>query len=95
MKARSLPCSGRLEPQHLLAAIEQGARRVVVVGCPKGRCRYIDGNQRAQKRVRFVQGLIEQIGLGAERIIWIEGPLEYEGDMESLARELGILNSTG
>ena len=63
-----LPCSGRIEPLHLLSALESGADMVYLVTCPEGTCRYQEGNIRARKRLMYAQKLIEEIGLERERI---------------------------
>lgn len=63
-----LPCSGRLEPRHLLRALEEFADAAFVITCPKGECRYFEGPLRAKKRVQWVQGVIRSIGLEDERL---------------------------
>jgi F420-non-reducing hydrogenase iron-sulfur subunit len=63
-----LPCSGRIDPLHLMRALESGADKVYLVTCPEGTCRYSEGNLRAQKRLAFTQELIEEIGLERERL---------------------------
>lgn len=63
-----LPCSGRIEPLHLLSALESGADMVYLVTCPDGVCRYQEGNVRARKRLMYAQKLIEEIGLERERL---------------------------
>ncbi len=52
----------------LLRAFESGADAVVVLVCPKGQCRYIEGNIRAQKRVAWVKKLLDEIDLDARRL---------------------------
>ena len=45
-----LPCSGRLDPVHLLRALEEFADAAYLITCPEGACRYFEGNRRAEKR---------------------------------------------
>ena len=71
-----LPCSGRLDPVHLLRALEEFADAAYVVACPKGNCRYFEGNSRAGKRVGKTRELIEQIGLEGNRIGLVYGSKE-------------------
>jgi coenzyme F420-reducing hydrogenase delta subunit len=52
----------------LLRAFEAGADTVVVLVCPEGACRYVEGNLRAKKRVRWVQALLDDIGLNGKRL---------------------------
>lgn len=82
-----LPCSGRIEPLHLMRALESGADKVYVVTCPEGACRYREGNIRAKKRLAYAQGLIEEIGLAKDRLELIQVPAETT-TIAQLAREL-------
>ena len=68
-----IPCSGRLEPVHLLKALEIFADVAYVITCPKGACRYFEGNHRAEKRVERARDVISSIGLETERIGIIVG----------------------
>ena len=34
----------------------------------KGTCHYLEGNLSAERRVNYVKGLLDQIGLGGERL---------------------------
>ncbi len=63
-----LPCSGRIDPLHLMRALESGSDKVYLVTCPEGACHYREGNIRAGKRLSFTQTLIEEIGLERERL---------------------------
>ncbi len=63
-----IPCSGRLEPLHLLRALEEFADMAYVITCPEGECQYSEGNLRAKKRVQRAREIIESIGLEGERI---------------------------
>ena len=63
-----VPCSGRLEPLHLLRALEEYADAAHVITCPEGTCRYFEGNRRAKKRVERTQWIIVGIGLEQERV---------------------------
>jgi coenzyme F420-reducing hydrogenase delta subunit len=63
-----IPCSGRLEPLHLLRALEEYADTAHVITCPEGACRYFEGNRRAKKRVERTQWIIGSIGLEEERV---------------------------
>jgi len=83
-----LPCSGRIEPLHLMRALEAGADKVYVVTCPEGDCRYREGNIRAKKRLAYTQGLIEEIGLAKERLEFIHLPAGTTTTIAQLAGEL-------
>ena len=68
VKIVRLPCTGRLDVQHILSAFEQGADGVYVVACPEGNCHHVDGNTSAARRVTYVKGLLEELHLGAGRL---------------------------
>ena len=52
----------------LLRAFEAGADGVMVVGCLEGDCHFLMGNLRARRRVERVAALLEQAGIGGERV---------------------------
>ena len=64
---REVPCSGKMDGQYLLHALEAGGCGLCVVACPKGECHLAQGNYRAEIRVRTVQRLLAEIGLESER----------------------------
>jgi coenzyme F420-reducing hydrogenase delta subunit len=63
-----LPCSSMVKDVFLLRAFEAGADAVIVLVCPEGSCRYVEGNLRAKRRVRWVQNVLDEIGLGSRRL---------------------------
>ena len=63
-----IPCSGRLEPLHLLRALEAFADAAYVIACPEGACRYFEGNVRARERVARTRQGIAGIGLEGKRV---------------------------
>lgn len=64
-----VPCAGRIQPEHILKAIESGADLAVIVACEGGNCHYIEGSSRCVRRVEFVRSILEEIGLGEERLL--------------------------
>jgi len=60
---REVPCSGKIDGQYLLHAVEGGARGLCVVACPKGECHLAQGNYRAEIRIRTLRRLLAEIGL--------------------------------
>ena len=63
-----LPCSSMVKDVFMLRAFETGADAVLVLVCPEGACRYVEGNLRAKKRVGWVQNLLDEIGLDGNRL---------------------------
>ena len=63
-----MACSSMVKDVFLLRAFEAGADGVIVLVCPEGQCRYLEGNIRAKKRVEYVQNLLDEIGLDGRRL---------------------------
>ena len=76
-----VPCTGRLQPEHLLKAFESGASLVCVIACQDDNCHYVEGCRRAGKRLDYVRGLLDQIGLGGDRLAMFQLPGSAREDM--------------
>ena len=63
-----LPCSGRIDPQFMIKAFEQGADGVIISGCHPGDCHYNEGNYYARRRNTTFRKLMEFNGIDIERI---------------------------
>jgi F420-non-reducing hydrogenase iron-sulfur subunit len=68
IKTVKMACSSMVKDVFLLRAFEAGADAVVVIVCPEGQCRYVEGNIRAKKRVAWVRNLLDEIGLDGRRL---------------------------
>lgn len=68
VKLVKLPCTGKTDPRYILKAFEDGADGVYVVACPVGNCHHVRGNERAHARVRRTKKILDEIGLGGERL---------------------------
>jgi F420-non-reducing hydrogenase iron-sulfur subunit len=77
----AVPCTGRLQPEHLLRAFEAGADVVGVVACARDNCHYLEGATRAIRRTEYVGGLLDEIGLGAGRLMLFHLPGSARADM--------------
>ncbi len=83
-----MPCSGRVEPVHLLRALEEFADAAYVIACPTGACRHFEGNLRAGKRIERTRSIIEAIGLERERVGLIVCSKDNPKPLAVLAREI-------
>lgn len=63
-----VPCSGRVSSTHILQAFSLGADGVIVSGCLKGGCHYVDGNLKAKRRVEQLKKMLNAIGLNGDRL---------------------------
>lgn len=68
VKLIKLPCTGKTDTKYLLKAFEDGADGVYVVACPKGNCHHVRGNERGELRVEHTKKILDDIGLGGERL---------------------------
>jgi coenzyme F420-reducing hydrogenase delta subunit len=76
-----LPCTGKCLPEHMLKAFEDGADLVCLVACEEGNCHHVQGCLRAARRVEFVRNILNQIGLGAQRLMMFHLPGSARQDM--------------
>lgn len=61
-------CSSKVDAQYILEAFQKGADGVLILGCPEGRCHFEDGNFRQEKKVYFLQKILEDFGIQKERL---------------------------
>jgi F420-non-reducing hydrogenase iron-sulfur subunit len=60
-------CSGRVNPQFVLKAFQEGADGVLVSGCHPGDCHYIEGNYHARRKLTLMTDLLGFMGVDPER----------------------------
>jgi F420-non-reducing hydrogenase iron-sulfur subunit len=74
-----LMCSGRVDPQFVLAAFQHGADGVLIGGCHPGDCHYQEGNYKTLRRVELLRAVTRGMGIDDERLRleWISAS---EGD---------------
>ncbi|MFQ6135635.1 MAG: hydrogenase iron-sulfur subunit [Candidatus Hydrothermarchaeales archaeon] len=83
-----LMCTGRISPAFILKAFAEGADGVLVAGCHPGDCHYATGNYKAERRVKLIKEVLEDLGIEKERLLltWISAS---EGeDFANTVREL-------
>lgn len=61
-------CTGRIDPEFILVALEMGADGVLVSGCHPGDCHYTSGNLKLRARWALMQKTIEQAGVDPRRV---------------------------
>ena len=95
-------CSGRIDPELVVAAFAGGADGVMVCGCHIGDCHYIEGNHKTMARVPLLRRVLEEFDIEPGRLIheWVSAA---EGDKfarlvrqaTEQVRALGPLQLTG
>jgi len=68
IKLIRLPCTGKTDPRYILKSFEDGADGVYVIACPVGNCHHVRGNERGYERVKATKKLLDEIGLGGDRL---------------------------
>ena len=53
-----VPCTGRVDANFIIRAFEKGFQGVMIIGCRKDACRYIDGIQKVQKKVHLLKKVL-------------------------------------
>lgn len=83
-----VPCSGRVNPKFILAALRHGADGVWVSGCHPGDCHYLEGNLYARRKFALLKNLLEHLGVEPERLhfSWISSA--EAGKFADTAREV-------
>ena len=66
-----VPCTGKVEPEHILGAFEKGADGVLIAGCLEGGCHFLEGNLRAKRRANYLKDMLDEIGLQGERLLMV------------------------
>jgi len=61
-------CSGRVDAEMVLTAIEKGADGVLIGGCHPGDCHYVSGNYKTRRRVALIQRALTEIGIDPRRV---------------------------
>lgn len=66
-------CSGMIHPNLVMDALTKGADGVLICGCHKGDCHYLEGNLKAESRAQAIELMLEDFGLEPERfrLEWI------------------------
>lgn len=76
-----VPCAGRVQPELILKAFESGSSLVCMIACQDDNCHSVEGCLRARRRLDYVRGLLDQIGLGGDRLAMFQLPGSAREDM--------------
>jgi coenzyme F420-reducing hydrogenase delta subunit len=76
-----VPCTGRLQPEHVLRAFESGSRIVSVIACREDNCHYAEGSRRCALRVDYIRSILKDIGLGEGRLVLAHLPGSASEDL--------------
>ena len=89
IKIVKVPCTGRVDIMLMMKAFENGADGVYLVGCLEGDCHYLVGNLKAKRRVEYVKKLLDECGIGGERVAMYNLSSAQGQRFAEAAREMG------
>jgi len=65
-----VPCAGKVDPSNVLSTLENGADKVLILGCHPESCKYLTGATRAEKRIKRLREMLEKAGLDKARVFF-------------------------
>ena len=72
MRVIRVMCSGRVDPEFVIQALELGIDGVYVMGCHIGDCHYLDGNYEAIRKFDMTKKFLSFVGLDNRiRLDWV------------------------
>ena len=75
-----LPCLGRVSTDFFLKAYELGADKIIAIQCEEDFCRSKRGSTVNTRRLLLTQTVLQQLGIGKERLTIIEASNKAEYD---------------
>jgi coenzyme F420-reducing hydrogenase delta subunit len=66
VRIKIMPCSGKIDAQYMMHAMEGGVKGICVITCPEGKCKLSQGNYRAHVRTETVRRLLSEIAADRE-----------------------------
>ena len=79
-----VPCSGRVTPTFLVAALQKGFDGVLVIGCRPGECHFKQGNMVEQARLSLAGSFLDLLGLQEKRLRFEWMPTGSRGELAGL-----------
>jgi F420-non-reducing hydrogenase iron-sulfur subunit len=83
-----VPCSGRINPLFILAALQNGADGVLVSGCHPGDCHYLSGNLVARRKFNTIRDLLAYVGVEPQRVQFSWVSASEGGRFSDLVRQV-------
>lgn len=73
VKIVRVPCTGAVDPSHVMLALQKGAKGVLIGGCYPDGCHYARGNFRAKAREQVLKLHLDSLGMDKDmvRLEWI------------------------
>ena len=89
-----IPCTGRIDPQHALMALDAGIQGVLVCGCKPGECHFKRGNHVATCKMSLLDTMLGQMALPQDNVRFIKIGTQDRGrikhEIEDMLDTLGV-----
>ena len=90
-----IPCSGRMNPQYVIEALNKGCDGVLVCGCHPGDCHYVTGNYYARRRMTLFFSMLQYLGIEKDRVRveWVSAAegAKFAATMNEFAEQIAAL----
>ena len=90
LKLVRVPCAGSVSTSHVLEALSEGAAGVMVLTCHEGNCHSETGNRHARRRVEYLSGHLDSIGLVDNRITIETLAANMETEFVQIAQDFAL-----
>ena len=98
VKVIHIPCTGRIDPQHAMMALDSGAEAVLVCGCKSGECHFKRGNHVATCKMSLLDTMLSQFNFPNKHIRFVQIGTQERGrirhEIDSMLAEIGVLEVT-
>lgn len=89
-----IPCTGRIDPQHALMALDSGIQGVLICGCKPGECHFKRGNYVATCKMSLLDTMLGQMALPQDNVRFVQIGTQERGrikhEIEAMLDTLGV-----
>lgn len=94
VKVVHIPCTGRIDPQHAMMALESGVHGVLVCGCKPGECHFKRGTYVANCKLNILDTMLDQIQFSKKQIHFVQIGTQERGrirnEIDAMLSSLGV-----
>jgi len=95
VKVVHIPCTGRIDPQHALMALDSGVQGVLVCGCKPGQCHFKRGTYVANCKLNLLDTMLNQLQLPRKQVQFIQIGTQERGrirnEIDLMLNNLGVV----
>jgi len=93
-----IPCTGRIDPQHALMALDAGVQGVLVCGCKPGECHFKRGNYVATCKMSLLDTMLGQLQMQQDNIRFVQIGTQdrnrIKHEIDNMLDALGVMKET-